>query len=202
MIHVKKQFYAGILTLAAVCTSLHTTAPSLDTTQGTTGSAAKLSPYAQALAKKAAAATQAKQLKQLLKNIPKDPQMGIDEARRLLREEIRPIENALIEPLEFVAENRAEWLQDALKITPIPPGWAGESVRRNILKEFPKYAKKELEERTNLATKLTDLRTRLSSLFAAIAATDAKPLYRNYKQLSSDQGKELECLQAAANIPE
>ncbi|MBM3893551.1 hypothetical protein FJ365_04095 [Candidatus Dependentiae bacterium] len=200
----KNNFYTVILTLAAVCTPLRTAASSFATPSSTT-----LSHYAQAQAEKKAAAAakaetvaQGKRFNALLKQIPKNPQVGIEEARRLLREEIRPLEDALIVPLEFTAENKMPWVQEALKKSTIPRGWAGESVKRNLLKEFPNYAEEELEERTQLATKLSELRTRLSLLFSVIAATAQKPIYRTYKQLSPEQNKELEYLQAAANIVE
>ncbi len=197
----KKNFYTVILTLAVVCTPLHTTASSLATTNTT------LQSYTQAQAEKKAAAaakaeaaTQGKRLNALLKQIPKDPQVGIEEARRLLREEIRPIEDALIAPLEFTSENKIAWVQEALKKAHVPRGWAGESLKRSLFKKFPVYAKEELEEKTQLNTKLTELRTRLSLLFSTIAATAEKPIHRNSKQLSAEQHKELEYLQAAANI--
>lgn len=171
--------FSVILTLAIVCTPLHSTAPQASTNKAKT-----------------------KRFAQLLESIKQNPQLGINEVRRLLRENIRQTENALEEPLTFANANREAWIKAAISKTPIRRGWSGEEDMRNIENAFKKQAQDEAAARTKLIQKLKKIRSKLATIFSSIAAATTRPLNKGQRPLSAEQEQELEYLRAAANIPE
>ena len=160
----------------------------------------KLSPAAQAAADKAAAIEEEKKLTQLLKDLRADPQVGIDEARRLLREDIRDAEKALEEPLAFTKDNQNDWVDAASRKASLSRGWKGEQEKRALQDSFKQQTKNEIVDRGKLRTKLATLRARLSSILSALASATARPLNIGQTELTDDQKEELEDLQAAANF--